>query len=235
MACCGAQPLIPTFLLYNEELNYLKNFNQLRSKVPEARMVQSVGNIFQSHKHLAQISNHDKFIVVDGDSFILDEFDFNNAWRLPVTSKSVSIFRARNPINGLVYGNGGIKLFSTDCFDVDDISMPDMTMSVGLKYNRIDILASDHNFNTSPFNSWRTAFRECAKLQNFINRSNVPHGLLSHNQIVNTWCTVGEDKDYGKFAIEGAKQGVKFANTTDNMFLVNDFLYIKELYNQLQD
>ena len=154
--------MTPIYLLYSDEANAQENFNRLVKIAPYAEAIKSVGSIFKSHKYIADLCIADRFYVVDGDCWIVDGFKFDD--NIELKEKSVAVFRAKNPINGLVYGHGGIKLFSKDCFGPDRLESSDMTTSLADSYIVINILASEHRFNYSEFSTWRTAARESAKL-----------------------------------------------------------------------
>ena len=84
-------------------------------------------------------------------------------------------------------------------------------------------------FNVDEFSTWRSAFRECAKLASkTIDRQNEEET----NARLKTWTTVGHDRPFGKFALAGAAAGMQFglSNGTD-LRLINDFNWLKEKFN----
>ena len=218
--------MIPVYFLYTDELNAQENFNQLHKKAPHAEAVEAIGNIFESHKHIADLSDTDRFYVVDADCWIVDRFTFDK--EIELTPKSEAVFRAKNPINGLVYGHGGIKLFSKDCFSAERLDKPDMTTTLADAYIKVNILASEHRFNYTPYSTWRTAFREAVKLSAGVNKNNNDQESLDR---LDMWCEAGIETKYGYFAIDGAKQGVAYATQPDADFtLVNDFEWLEKQF-----
>lgn len=214
--------MIPIYFLYNDETNAEENLARLHTKAIDARAVKSVGTIFESHKHIANLCNEDRFYVVDADCWIVDSFNFDK--QIELKPKSVAVFRAKNPINGLVYGHGGIKLFSKDCFSAERLDRPDMTTTLADHYIKLNILASEHRFNYSPYATWRTAFREAVKLS---------AGVIKNGDDTETkerlamWCEAGNETQYGYFAIQGARQGVAYAKKSYADFnLVNNFAWL---------
>lgn len=202
------------------------NWERLQSIVPHATAVASVGTIFESHKHIASQCAGDRFYVVDADCWIVDSFKFNQD--IDLTPKSVAVFRAKNPINGLVYGHGGIKLFSKDCFSAERLDRPDMTTSLADSYIKVNTIASEHRFNYSPYSTWRTAFREAVKLSSGINKNN--NDQESQDRLA-MWCVAGLEAQYGYFCVQGAIQGVAYTKTEGwRPELVNDFSWIKEQF-----
>jgi hypothetical protein len=117
------------------------------------------------------------------------------------------VFRAKNPINDLVYGYGAVKLLPTASvlrMDLDNIK-PDMTSSLPeSKYKVVHELSNITQFNTDPFNSWRSAFRECAKLSSKVIDNQKD---LETEKRLDAWCSLGADRPNGIWTIKGAKAG----------------------------
>ena len=83
-------------------------------------------------------------------------------------------------------------------------------------------------YNLSPYQTWRTAFRECVKLESkVINRQKSEET----DERLKVWTTVGSDKPFGEYAIKGARAGVLFGAKGDNLHLINDFNWLKEVFD----
>ena len=98
------------YLSYDEP-NAEKNYADLCKKVPWAKRVHGVEGSDSAHKACAELSETDRFITFDGDNCIRDNFlsqSINFDENLDLTDKVIS-WTAMNQINGLSYGNGGIK------------------------------------------------------------------------------------------------------------------------------
>jgi len=98
------------FLSYDEP-NAEKNYNDLIKKIPWAKRVHGVEGSDAAHKACAKLSDTERLIIVDADNvingdFINQELVFQDHVDL---ENSVVSWSGRNIINGLVYGNGGIK------------------------------------------------------------------------------------------------------------------------------
>lgn len=217
------------FISYHEpnaELNYKK----LLKIVPDAKRVDGVTGIHQAHIAAALLCNTDMFWVVDGDAEIVDGFDFS--YRVPKWDNDVvHVWRAQNPINELVYGYGGVKLFPRDLTINMDTSKPDMTTSISKKFKAIPEISNVTAFNTDPYNTWKSAFRECAKLSSkIIDRQNNEET----SKRLNIWCTVGNDKKYGNYATAGARQGAVYGyanrDNMENIKLINNFEWLMEQF-----
>jgi len=98
------------YLSYDEP-NAEQNYADLLTKVPWAKRVHGIKGSDEAHKACARLSTTDRFVTVDGDNTIRQEFinqvlDFDEHTDL---TSSVISWCGRNTINGLLYGNGGLK------------------------------------------------------------------------------------------------------------------------------
>jgi hypothetical protein len=220
--------MTPIYFLYNDETNAEENLARLHVKASHALAVKSIGTIFESHKHIASLCQDDRFYVVDADCWIVDSFNFDK--QIELKPKSVAVFRAKNPINGLVYGHGGIKLFSKDCFSAERLDRPDMTTTLADHYIKLNILASEHRFNYNAYATWRTAFREAVKLSAGVNKNN---NDTETKERLTMWCEAGIETELGYFAIQGARHGVAYAKSPDVDFnLVNNFAWLDSKFKE---
>jgi len=91
-------------------------------------------------------------------------------------------------------------------------------------------------FNTDALSTWRGAFRECVKLAS----KTIPGQVDEETeQRLTTWCTVGANNEFGKYAIHGAQVGKHFgtAHKDDKeiLYKINDFEWLKEQYDEYKD
>jgi len=215
------------FISYNEvEADH--NWQQLKQKFPYAKRTHGVKGIHQAHIEAAKKACTRMFYIVDADAIILSSFDFSY---VPPKYEldHVHVWRSKNPINDLVYGYGGVKLFPrTETMNMDT-SKPDMTTSISDKFKLMQDISNVTAFNVDEFSTWRSAFRECAKLASkTIDRQNEEET----NARLKTWTTVGHDRLFGKYALAGAAAGVEFGLSSGaDLGLINDFKWLKEKYN----
>jgi hypothetical protein len=171
------------------------------------------------------------FWVVDGDAEILDDWHFDYCPSI-FNRDCVHVWSSRNPINELVYGYGGIKLFPRQLLLDATTWHIDMTTGLG-KIKVMSRISNNTAFNTDEFSTWRSAFRECAKLT----AGTIKNQIEDESQYrLDAWTSVGIDKPFGKYAIEGAKAGVEFAKQykNDHQMLkkINDRDWLKEKFNE---
>jgi hypothetical protein len=218
------------FISYNEP-NAEQNYAALKRRFPTAKRIHGVKGIHQAHIAAAKLCFTKMFWIVDGDAQIVDDFDFSytvDKWDLDV----VHVWRCKNPVNDLIYGYGGIKLFPTQATIDMDLSKPDMTTSISTKFKAIQELSNITAFNTDPFNTWKSGFRECCKLASkVIDRQKDKET----EDRLDVWCTVGKDRPFGEYAIAGAQAGRAYgeANRGDVEALrkINDFGWLMEQFD----
>ena len=216
------------FISYNES-NADDNWLKLKSRFPFTKRVHGVKGIHQAHIAAAKKCYTDMVWIVDGDAEILDTFNFD------YTTKDldyVHVWRSQNPVNDLVYGNGGVKLFPRLLTINMDTSKPDMTTSISTKFKKMEETSNINTFNTDPFNTWKSAFRECCKLASkVIDRQKTDET----DERLLAWCTKGKDRLHGEYAISGAAAGARYgaANQGDiaALKMINDFKWLEEKFN----
>jgi len=87
---------------------------KIQNVVPWAKRVDGVKGSDAAHKAAALASETDRFILIDGDNLPDPEF-FNETLIIDNLNKDcVFRWKARNVINGLQYGNGGISCWTKD-------------------------------------------------------------------------------------------------------------------------
>ena len=219
------------FISY-EEPSADSNYAALKKRFPTAKRVHGVKGIHQAHIKAAKKAFTKMVWIVDADAIIVDDFNFD--YTVPDHQLDhVHVWRSQNPVNDLVYGYGGVKLFPRKLTIDMDTSKPDMTTSISDKFKAVQQLANITAFNTDPFNTWKSAFRECCKLSSkVIDRQK---SLETDNRL-QTWCTVGKDRKYGEYSILGANAGTDYGSKNQGNIAalkkINDFDWLMEKFNE---
>jgi hypothetical protein len=212
------------FISYFEP-NADENWHRLKSRFPRAKRIDKIKGIHQAHIEAAKICSSDMFWVVDGDAQILETFNFN--YEDP-EKYTVHVWKSINPVNGLEYGYGGVKLLPTEMTLNMDLTKPDMTTSISNQFKSISEISNITAFNTDPFNSWKSSFRECCKLASrVIDRQNEKETQIR----LDRWCTVGADVDAIHGAIAGRAYGEQHRTNTHALSKINDFDWLKEQFD----
>jgi hypothetical protein len=214
------------FISYNE-LNADQNYALLKQRFPLAQRVHGVKGIQQAHIKAATQSLTKMFWVVDADAVIEPSFDFSFQAETDA-QQAVYVWKSRNPINELEYGYGGVKLLPKRLTMNMDPNRVDMTTSISNDFRGIQQVSNVTKFNTDPFNTWKSAFRECVKLSSkVIDRQ---EDKETEKRLL-IWCTVGDDKPFGEYAIAGALAGRVYGTdnrgNSDTLRLINNFEWLR--------
>jgi hypothetical protein len=240
------------FLSYNEPYAD-ENFRLLLNRVPHARRVNGITGFTAAHQECARRSLTNNFYVVDSDAILLNDFDFkftpskyNTWWGIP-ESECLVLWNSINPINGLVYGHGGVKLLPKQSLLAKNPNTVDFTTGFGLNIKVFEQVSNVTKFDYDEFSTWRSAFRECTKLATNLTNEELKH-KLNYNQeaidaVVNdsqdrlkVWTTTGAEKQFGSYAIEGAQAGQQYglAHASDKEALkaINDINWMKDEFTK---
>lgn len=206
------------YLSYDEP-NKEENWVKIKNMVPWAARVDGVKGSDAAHKAAADVSMTDRFILIDGDNIPDDKF-FNLTLTLDDTNKDcVFRWRARNHINGLMYGNGGLSCWTKEFVysmktheNSDGATENDVEFCFYPNYIAMHDCYSTTYPNASPFQAWRAGFREGVKM--CLNKGARPtiaefkdrvhHRNLDHLTI---WHNIGRDVENGIWAMLGARMG----------------------------
>ena len=231
------------FLSYDEDFAD-ENYELVQLVAPHAKHVRGIKGIFNAHKECARQSLTKNFYVIDADA-ILERgfyFDFEPSddiewWPGVPQTACVHVWRSRNPINGLLYGYGGVKLFPKQALLALEDWHIDFTNSASGNFKAMPQVSNITGFNTSPYNTWKSAFRECTKLSSGVIKSKYD-GKVDENteKRLEIWCTVGEKELYGTDAIRGANEGRDFgkknAKNLEELNKINDFEWLREQFDK---
>lgn len=219
------------FISYQEP-NAEENWKKLYEKFPRAMRVHGVKGIHQAHLAAAEKASSDMFWVVDGDARLVADFKFE--YDVEDSFKDfVHVWRCKNPVNDLIYGYGGVKLLPRELTLKMDVTRPDMTTSISTKFKPVKILSNVTDFNTDPFNSWKSGFRECVKLSSKVIDRQKDYET---DHRLDIWCSVGKDRPFGQYVIDGANDGRKYGvenrDDKDKLKLINDFQWLKDQFEK---
>ena len=229
------------FLSYDEP-NADINYADLCNKVPWAKRVHGVKGSDAAHKAAAEMSETDYFISVDADNIVNNAF-FNLDISL---NENIQVYSwvGKNIVNGLMYGNGGLKLWKKDFVlnmrtheaSNSDRAQVDFCWEDG--YKQFPQCFSDVFINASPFQAWRAGFREGVKMTLLdgikVSPQELKEKIWWHNlHRLQQWSTVGSHVENGIYAVYGARLGTWMTNCTEwNYVEVRDFEILKSIWNQ---
>jgi len=230
------------FISYDEP-NADLHYADICTKVPWAKRVHGVKGSDNAHKAAADLSETEWFIGVDADNVVNSKFfDVD----LDMSNEKIKVYSwlGRNRLNGLLYGNGGLKIwnkqfvYNMKSHEASDTDRAQVDFCWEDGYVQFKKCFSDTVITGSPFQAWRAGFREGVKMT-LLDGVKVPSQEIQqriwwHNiHRLRMWSTVGAHEENGLYAVYGARLGTWLANCTDwNYIEVRDFEILRGIWNQ---
>lgn len=211
------------FISYDEP-NADENWIDLLDKCPWAVRSHGVYGSDAAHKAAAKLCETDRIITVDADNRVNPEF-FNLEIDMDqVERNDVISWAAKNEINGLVYGNGGIKCWPKHVIESmrtheaaphnDKRAQVDFCWNIN--YVQMNNYYSDVHNNGSPLQAWRAGFREGVKMTlehgDVVSKQRIKSIHHKNYQRLLVWQSVGADVQNGMWAVYGARLGCVMTN-----------------------
>ncbi len=205
----------------NGEKNADLNWNRLLELCPRAKRIDGVNGRAQAYKACAEASDTEWFLNVFAKCWVHDDFDFD--WQPDYLQNNKHyIFDAHNPVTGLTYGHMGIIAYHKQL--VLDCKTWGLDFTLSMPHGSVPVTASTADYATTPYETWRTAFREVVKLS----QQQDPQSRYR----ANAWLTVGNG-DLGEWSMRGAHDGVVFATSGTDLQLSFEWVWLKEHFQRL--
>jgi len=236
---------LDTVYLSYDEPQKEEFWTKIKNMVPWAKRVDGVKGSDAAHKAAAAASDTDRFVLVDGDN-LPDPVFFNQCLTLDASNiDCVFRYRAKNYINGLMYGNGGLSIWTCDFANnmrthenTDGRDETNVEFCFDPKYIAMHDCYSTTYPNGSPFQAWRAGFREGVKM--CLNQGRRPSASEFKDRVhtrnldhLTIWHNVGADVENGLWAIAGARQGTYMTMLTDWDFVqVQSFDALSEIWDE---
>jgi len=232
------------FLSYDEP-NAEKNYADLCSKVPWAKRVHGVEGSDAAHKACADLSETEYFVTVDADNIVDPEFlnqevDYE---ALGLSAEHVFSWCGKLHVNGLMYGNGGLKMWTrkfvhnmkTHEHSEDGDERGKVEFCFDDKYYQFNENFSVSYTNETPWQAWRAGFREGVKMS--LDQGSKVEDLRKvwwqNYQRLLIWSQVGADVKNGIWSILGARQGCYLTNCTPWDYAnVRDFEWLNNFWEK---
>ncbi|WP_299148070.1 hypothetical protein [uncultured Tateyamaria sp.] len=218
------------FLSFDEP-NAEDHFERIQKVVPRTRRVAGIKGFDAAHRRAGEVCVSPHVITIDADNVLLDpEFLSARFDIAPRDRARVFSFSARNGVNGLCYGNGGVKIWPRSTLRTlqthENAAGPrgavDFCWTV--PYYQVNRLLSEVIVTGSDYQAFRAGFREGVKL-------NLADGQIAYDAYpdlpraealathigprnldrLKVWCSVGADVERGDWAIFGARLGCVMA------------------------
>lgn len=199
-------------------------YNNILKRFPEAKRV-SNNNKHQLYIDAAKISTTDYFYLIESDSILNDNFDFEYVVDFYSPAKT-RVWLSKNNINNAV--SDGVKLLCrTETLRLDTNSVIPYE---GINECETIVFHSNTLDIKDNVTAYTIGFREVVKLSYQLS---VKHSRDKEQQL-NIWLSIGSDKPYGNDVIKGAKAGKEFADKNKNniemLQKINDDTWVRAQY-----
>jgi len=225
------------------------NYADIVYKCPWAKRVHGVKGFDAAHKAAGELSETDYVITVDGDTLINLPHEQFFKTEIPLEKyrpNTVFSYNSINNINGLIYGNGGLKIWPKTV--LQNMRTHEASDS---EQTRVDFCWEDFYYqfpnvysttvqNISPYQAFRSGFREGVKLSLDRGLRVAPSDLETKLWNVNikrlkVWMTVGNDVYNGEYSIYGARLGFYMTTCTNwDYSLISDYEWFLKFWKSVE-
>ena len=235
------------YLSYDEP-NKEEFWVRIKNIVPWAVRVDGVKGSDAAHKAAAEASTTERFILIDGDNLPYPDF-FNQTLEFKDAEWETAVYRwrAKNAVNGLMYGNGGVSSWTRTFVqnmqtheNTDGSAANDVEFCFYPNYWAMHDCYSTTFPNQSAFHAWRAGFREGVKM--CLNKGVKPTVSEFKDQVhqrnldhLTIWHNIGRDAEHGIWAIAGSRMGTYMTMLTNwDHRNVQDFEALEKLWQTVE-
>jgi hypothetical protein len=156
-----------------------------------------------AYRAAAELSTTPWFFAVFAKLEVSEQFDW--LWQPDQLQEPSSyIFHAKNPVNGLEYGHQALVAYNKRLvLETTEITNLDFTLSH--KHVVVPINSGVAQFNSDPWSTWRTSFRETLKLTYYLSNN----CDVETEYRLNTWLTKAEGVN-ASWCLLGANDAVEY-------------------------
>lgn len=231
------------FLSYDEQQD--DNWYRVKQYKPNAKRIHAVKGFDRAHKLCAEIAETSRFIIVDGDNWLHDNLIDGAHLNIVLDDTGIETacfsFSSVNFINGLSYGNGGVKVWDKNTLLTTNTheAANSTDFCWDIPYYQDSRILSITVQNNIPMNAWRSGYREAIKMtydngkprQSLCDTWHLIHDKnLSR---LNVWLAVGRDVTNGAWAILGARQALyELMNNSVDHMLINDYHWFEQKWEE---
>lgn len=138
------------------------------------------------------------------------------------------IFYASNPVNGLVYGHQGLIAYNKK-LTLSTIQIQKLDFTLSSPHEVVPMLSGSAMFNTDPWSTWKTSFRETLKLFHYKETNNNEETEMR----LDTWLNVASG-EYSDWCIRGSQDAKEYylnvGGDYDKLFESFEWKWLKEFF-----
>lgn len=217
----------------------------LQQIMPGAKRVHGVKGFDAAYKACAAQATTDRFFTIDGDNEVYPSLASTKLDPALYDSSSVLSWSAKNSVNGLCYGNGGVKNWprrvALEMRTHESSGQPNASVDFcfQLNYFQMPETLSSARVNDTAYQAFRAGFREGVKMcmergERPLSASELKAHVAGENlNRLRIWCSVGADVPHGKWAMLGARLGCKMLCLENwNHELIRDYDWFNRFWKE---
>lgn len=192
------------------------------------KRVDGVNGRLASAQAAANSSNTPWFFVVTGKLEVNKDFDWTwqpDYWQGP----KHYIFDAVNPVNGLRYGHQAMVAWNKTL--ILNTTQPGLDLTMSQPHEHVPLMSGTAHFNSDPWTTWRTSFREVVKMRLF----SETQPTVETSYRLKTWLNKAEGNN-AEWCLRGASDAVAYydevAGEYTELMRSFDWDWLREYYNQ---
>jgi hypothetical protein len=216
------------FISFNES-NQEINWARVLELHPDAIRLHGIKGIDRVHLTCNDLCSTENFWTVDGDNWLLEEL----IWDVDVPA-DLLLFNALDPLSGLPTNLGGVKLWKKDSIVNKDMSKGDFCLNATAKKMSLRKVFSRTDYNYTPYEAWKTAFRHCVKLLSpiFKARPNLNYA----NAYLEQWRSYGaldNGINNAQWAYQGYLDAEQYVNSLENdIHNINNYEWLRNHFHE---
>ena len=199
------------------------------SSTTVCKRVQNVNGRAAAYRAAAELSETPWFFAVFAKLEVVDTFNWS--WQPDYLQEPKHyIFHSKNPVNGLEYGHMGVIAYNKQL--VLETIVPGLDFTLSKPHAVIPKLSAVAHYNTTPELTWRTAFRECIKLYDDVNKT----ASIESQHRLETWLSEARG-EHAMWSLLGARDAVDYWNTCEGkhefLMLTFEWKWLSEYYAKI--
>jgi hypothetical protein len=218
--------LLDIVYISNNEPDADKHYQHLLETVKTGNKIHRIDGVngrTAAYQAAARVSTTAWFFAVFAKIEVDPEFDWT--WK-PKLEPWHTIFYAKNPVNGLVYGHMAVVAYSK--YQTLKTDEPGLDFVMSAPHTVEPILSGIAHYNQDPIVTWRTAFREAIKLRR--------DDSAESQEKLQIWTSVGTG-NYANWSMRGARDGVKYYEETggdfEQLMFSYDWAWLNDRFQRL--
>ena len=209
------------FFICYDESNREENWQRVLQFHPNAKRIDAVKGISNSHMMCNELSTTSHFWTVDGDNWLLEGLNENET-----TGEDLIFYTAIDCIDESVSTIGAVKLWKKNSIINADMSKGDFCKNATSTSVAVQKTLSIHKYDVTPYEAWRHTFRHSVKCF---------AGILPRDALIVYLSHVMKHKKLNQHSYRGYLDAKEYVEHCDGDFnkinLINDYDWLPSIWS----